>query len=473
MHGRKVADLENYTRPVGHVKRNIRVKVKATPQWMSDELAKALTALFERHAIMFTGLVSGYGVGGNNAPHSTIEKSLLFSNFRMRVPEFSEFQISETLNYWIDGVIAEQKKTQPRNWPEGIDLVFYEVNATNTKAVRCWELPNVFPTTTGMVDGHMDLRDGRKHDTVIDEEITELEVEFSFDKRGARYNAPTQLEYVTDNMHRWQSAEGYAEPIVPGSTIVFTLDEHDPDQRTTVQLVIETARAAGINIVILDDKLNLLGDQPVDWDRVLKHAVKMPEQWNSRVSAFDAASGALQFWSLTPVPAHEVVRENAGGRTTDLWLRETRVFADGQLGQQYMNSFEHIRTGPRAADNDYTYITRNGQNVSMPLDYVERLHKVLDDLGVPQAAEITEQAKHLCKDLLGTEGELNRGMTRSLQAENFAQAEDEHLHQATASIKIPPKLRDKDQPGNEAPEGWVKPIATQADAGPAQDQSPA
>lgn len=481
MQGRKVANLENYIKPVGHVQRNLRVKVTKFPEWMSDELKATLTALFEKHAISYKGLESGYYLEVGVAP---IVKKLPFINFAMIVPEMADMAVSETLNYWVDAAQQQQEVGGAGNTVIGVDLVFYEVDATHTRPVRSWYLPEAFPTNTGNLIALFDINDGTERDAVLDDNISNLSVNFIFDKTAARYNTPAVVTMAAEAMAGLEKERvGYAAPIVPGSIVVFTLDEHDPNQPRTIELIVDAAKNAGINVVILDDKLNLLGDQPVNWDLVLKHAVKMPAQWTSQEQAtiLDNVFGTVLIDppvpSPKPVPEHDVVPANWKARdderTKDLWLRETHVFADGKLGQRYMNSFEHVRKARRTDDNDYTFIVRNGQNVSMPRDYVERLHMVLDDLGVPQAHEITEQSKYIFKDLVGTEGELNRGMTRSLQAENFAQAEDEHLRQATASVKIPPKLRDKDQPGNEAPEGWVKPTATQADADPAQDQSPA
>lgn len=470
--------------PVAHQARNLHVRVKATPYWMDKTLAADLKSIFEDRALRYVGLVSGFEVS-----RATLDRTLAFEWFDMTVAELSNCEISETLNLWVKE--ARRNKGLNKGAPGfdfGITLQFFELDATNSRAVRAWELEDVFPTSTGHLDAHFDRAAGWFKP--LTEEVSHLHLRLGHNKHESKYNTPELLEELKALLETWAQGDApYLTPVLPGSVMVFTPDEHDPDVRRTMELVMGMARDQGINLVVLDQATAdiLKSDEPIDFEALMAGCVKPPAEWESNNSGLfellwaadlehgiqvglscQDLQGAIQLpigsslagdyqsthfgtehhepelRSPQPVPGKEVIpgasREAyetspsedpthgaarvRGDNTPDAPHYEQAESHLIEQGQKAIDTFVHLELGAERVHGEGSLLVEP-----------KSIGKIYRDAYVQDAGLITNVHRERC-----------------------------------ASVQIPPSLCQQDTAGNAAPEGWAEP-GDQVDPSPAQDAS--
>lgn len=367
---------------VAHVPRNIQTVVVSHPDWMSKELADALTAIFERHAVRIDGLKSGFRVGLEHGQKPG--KSLAFKDFDITAKELTGCAISETLNAWVDGAAkaySEAANADRGQLKLGLEIVFYELNATHSAAERCWQLAEVFPKDTGIISAMLSLEDGKKHNEALDDGATWVRPTFQFLRSDSTYNSEATRKLVAEFIKNGKpSTQGYAEPIVPGGVYVFSIDEHDPDPKATVDFVQHEVNSRGVNVVVLNPEVKDLLRQGgiIDFEQLKSLCVQAPT-WGDAADPRHPAS----------FPDTAAERQL---QLDDLKLREARLSTDtGVLQSQYWNYMAELVESVKGLKGETTEWWYGGKTIRMPVNVVALLHAKLDELSIPSALDLRIQ----------------------------------------------------------------------------------
>lgn len=330
-----------FVMPTLYRRRDLIAKVVGFPEWMPPELRALIRGLVEDRAIKITGLYGGAYL------HRAVDGTIKIDNPAyapiIHWEELADFTISNALNFWAE--CAENYATgtfwcEEHKFKAGVDILFFEPNATHTAAVRVWKGYDLFPESSGLKESYKDPSE----DSVTDAPLTyaiRFEGEIVYNQPNDHGTAINVLSEADDYgvVPDWAKFYYNTEP---QHTLVLTIDPADPDPTTTVKTLLRTWGSVGVSVSIrvADDAIMEIAPA-LNWEPIKE----LPEKFDPAHTTY-VRSYAIQklVWSD---PAEPTEKCNYNHSAAQCGLGEYRIEWKGWKqydGRTLYHNGEYVET---------------------------------------------------------------------------------------------------------------------------------
>jgi hypothetical protein len=184
--------------------------------------------------------------------------------------EIADFAVSNALNFWAECAVSYGLGgdwTEGHKFQAGVDILFFEPNATHTAAVRVWKGYDLLPSDTGLKQSYKDPSEDSTNDRPVSYAIR-FEGDVKYNETADHDAADALLAEAPDYGVVPDWAMFYAN-VEPMHTLVLDIDPEDPDPETTCRTLLKTWGKLGVSVCIKGAQGTIARlAPPLNWDAV-------------------------------------------------------------------------------------------------------------------------------------------------------------------------------------------------------------
>lgn len=393
--------------PSRYVRQNVIAKVVGFPDWMGEELKNSLTVLVEIRARTIDNIYTGKRMERNAEGRLTIDDPYT-GGPRFLWDELADKLVQKVFMHWAEEGLKAQEATSGVHQElakVGIDILFYEPNATFTGIVSAWKGVDLFPSDTGIMEGAC-VKDSKvtvyhEHGIVfpcekldqsadVHEEAKEALADF-ITTTGGISGIPAYLREIADQINGMREDSAFMD-------VYVKIDADDPDPVSTIRVIHRSLAPWAVRIHIYQQE----GDAPqgsLSPAAAVANAQAQAKPISDLTMCLPVLQTTQEFdeWVAEvragqPTPANSpdaaIARVESCVRDSRLFKREDYLATKRpDLIARYdaLRNSLSVDLGDRS-ETDIALL-RNGATSPVVEHYYETLHGWLSNMGIPETPE--------------------------------------------------------------------------------------